>query len=178
MHGHALSPNEKSYEVGYQAYGIDFNGTYYFVQHRNDNKVTVLDAQGGHVRKFEVREVNGERVEFGWDIHSDRDTHQAFIPCEGGNDGILHVSIYGELLRFTELDGVPRGITDLHGFLCVVDNTNDCVNLFSKDGQFVSELISKDHFDGYPDLISINESNDKIIISFHGSDIITIFKLN
>ena len=172
-----ISQEAKTYNVDLDAYGIHFNGTYYCVLHHLNNAVTILDEQVNQVRKFSIKEVLGKKVDFGWDIHSDRHTHHVYIPCKGNTRGVLCVSIDGEVLRFNALAGSPRGITELHGFLCVTHFQTNCVHLVSKNWKSQSKLLDANVMKGSPDFIAVNASEDKLMISYAGKDVITVFTL-
>ena len=172
-----ISQEAKTYKVDLDAYGIHFNGTHYCVLRHLNNAVTILDEQGNHVRKFTIKEVLGKKVDFGWDIHSDRHTHHVYIPCKGNTRGVLCVSIDGVVLRFNPLAGSPRGITEIRGSLCVTHFLTNCVHLVSKDWKSYSKLLDRNVMKGSPDYAAVNASEDKFIISYAGKDVVTVFTL-
>ena len=141
--GNNMIPVGQTRSTGGYTHGIHFDGTYYFLLHQIDNAVSMLDDRCKHVSRFVVWEAFGKKVKFGYDIHSDRDTHHVYIPCVGDNRGILCASKEGEVLRFTILGNDPEGITEIHGLLCVVDQTCHCVHLISKDGKTQCKLLDK-----------------------------------
>ena len=175
--GNNMIPVGQTRSTGGYTHGIHFNGTYYCLLHCFDNAVTILDACYRHIRRFVVREANGKKVEFGYDIHSDRDTHHVYIPCILNNRGILCVSEEGEVLRFIALDNDPQGITQIHGSLCVVDQTCHCVHLISKDGKTQCKLLDKRVLKKGPRFIAVNDSTEKLIIAYFEKAAITVFSL-
>ena len=174
--GNDIIPLDKTYKIDHNAYGIHSSGTYYCVLHRDDNAVTILDDEGRYVLTFFVKEVFGKKVEFGWNNHSDKDT-QIYIPRVGENKGILRVSVEGEVLQFNALDGSPRGITEIHGLLCVVDFDNGCIKVKSKDWELHSKLLDDSAVKRHPTYIAFNDSTKKLIISYYNEDAITVFSL-
>ena len=175
MEGNTIIPDEKRFKLDHDAYGIHFNGTFYCVLHRLDNAVTILDVRGATVRKFLIKEVFGKEVQFGLDIHSDSNNHHVYIPCVGGNNGIICVSVEGEVLRFTELDDNPWGISEIHGFLCVVDIDNACVHFMSPDWKSRSKLLVDNVLQEGPMYIAVNDVAGKFVISYYKKDVITVF---
>ena len=177
MHENEISPQNESYKVDNLAHGIHFNGTYFCVLHNDDNAVTILGDRGRHIRKFVIKEAFGKSIKFGWDIHSDKDTHHVYIPCEKDNAGLLCVSVYGDVLQFNALSGSPHGITEAHGFLCLVDFENSCVNLISKDSKSQSKLLDENVILQEPYHIAVNASSKKLIVSYFMENVISVFSL-
>ena len=94
---------------------------YYCVLHRKNNVITVLDAHGKQVREIFRTDAFGKMIEFGVDIHMDSASHNIYVPCNGKNRGVLCLSVEGEPLWVTPLEGYLGGITELDGTLCVSD---------------------------------------------------------
>ena len=133
------------------ASAIHYNGTYFCVLHRYGSGISVLDSLGTHVRTFEINDVYGKKVDKEkWDIHSDRNTHNIYVPCWGECRGMLCVTLEGEILWFCDFDGGIRGITEVHGILSVVNPAQKCVNLISKEGKPYSKLLEKKRYAQIP----------------------------
>ena len=125
---------EYMYDVDF-SHGIHYNGTYFCVLYTWYNAITVLDTQGRQVRKIVRTEAFGKEVKFGLDIHTDKTTHNIYVVCMGDNNGVLCLSVHGDALWFTPLDGLLGGITEIDGLLCVSDyHEGHCVHMVSKSG--------------------------------------------
>ena len=177
LHGQMIESEWEKYKVEHFAHALHFNGMYYCVLHNKENAVTILDNCGRHVRKFVIKEAFGKKVEFGWDIHSDRDTHHVYIPCEGEIKGILCASIDGKVNNFHATDWRPRGISDIYRFLCVVNYSDSSVMLSTKDSVSMSKSLDTSDAKSRPEYISVNEACEKIIVSYYKSDIISVFAI-
>ena len=172
-----IKSQDKCYKmITPHASAIHYNGTYFCVLHRYGSGVSVFDSLGTHVRTFEINDVYGKKVDKEkWDIHSDRNTHNIYVPCWGECRGMLCVSIEGEILWFCDFDGGVRGITEVHGILCVVNPAQKCVNLISKEGKPYSKLLEKSGMPKSPEFISFQENTEKMIISFRFETSVFIF---
>ena len=177
LHNRKIKPQDEKYPVELAAEALHFNGTYYCVLHREHNAITILDDRGRHVRKFVIKEAFGKNVKFSFDIHNDRDTHHVYMPCVGDNMGILCASVEGQVHNFFSTDWAPLGTSDICGFLCIVDNFNHCVVLSTKDNKSSLKLLDTSEVKSRPYFISVNESSDKVILSYYRSDLISVFSI-
>ena len=179
LRGKTIVTEELSYDVDHDSYGIHYNGTYFCVLHLPDNAITVLDTQGRQVRKIDRREAFGKEIQFGWDIHMDKTTHNIYVPCWGNNNGVLCLSVHGEALWFTPLKGGVGGITEIDGALCVSDFAEGhCVRTVSKSGEYKGNLLDNNVFEERePFYMCYVEDAKKIYFSLDNSDIICFMSL-
>ena len=177
--GHTIQADDKKYlyTVEYDAQALHFNSTFYCVLHRKENAVTILDDRGRQIRKFVIKEAFGKKVEFGFDIHSDRHTHHMYIPCVRDNKGILCVSIDGKVNDFHATHWTPWGISYMYGFFCVVNYSGNCVMIPTKEWKSMSKLLDTSDAKSCAYYISVNEAIDKVIVSYYGSDLISVFSI-
>ena len=171
LRGDIIVAEDVSYKVDHNSYGIHYNGTYYCVVHRNNSAITILDTQGRQVRKIAIKEAFGKKIRFGWDIHMDSTTH-IYVPCISPNYGVLCVSVEGEPLWFSPLKGLPYGITEIHGVLCVADWSEHSVHLMSKTGEYKGKLLDKGEMTDQPECIYYDDRQRKLYFSLCGKDII------
>ncbi|KAK3108789.1 hypothetical protein FSP39_015805 [Pinctada imbricata] len=99
-----------------------------------------------------TKEAFGKKFEFGMDIHMDSDTNNIYVPCENEN-GVLCMTIEGQALWFTPLSGLPCGITEIQGTLCVAECFNGCLHAITKEGEFLRRLLDKEDMRGKPDYV-------------------------
>ena len=121
--GNDIKCLDKTFHEESKIFGICYNGTFFGVLHHTDDLINVLDSQGRKVRKIVLNEAFGKKIKFGFDIHMDIATHNIYVPCVNHTYGVLCMSVEGEPLWFSPLIGIPRGITEAHGVLCVANNT-------------------------------------------------------
>ena len=172
LRGETIVAEDVSYHVDHDSYGIHFNGTYYCVLHRDDNVITVLDTRGRQVRKIVIKEACGMKIGFGWDILMDSTTHNIYVPCQFPSYGALYVSVEGEPLWFSSLSGLPWGITEIQGVLCVADCIERCVHLLSKTGEYKGKLLDKGDISGKLEYIYYDDRQQKLYFSLYEKDII------
>ena len=143
MRGKVIVTEDTSYDVDHNSHGIHYNGIYYCVLHRWDNAITILGTQGRQVRKIVMKEAFGKKIEFGgWDIHMDTTTHNIYLPCRGDNSGALCLSVEGDPLWFTPLEGRLGGITEIDGVLCVSDYiAGHGLQMVCKSGKYIEKLL-------------------------------------
>ena len=104
--------------------------------HLPDNAITVLDTQGRQVRKIVRKKEFGKGIEFGFDIHIDRNINNMYVVCFGDVNAVLCLSLEDEALWFTPLKGCLGGITEIDGVLCVSDrHTGQGIHMISKSGK-------------------------------------------
>ena len=167
-----------SYDVDSSSVGVDYNGTYFALLRNWGNCINIMDAEGCEVRKIILNKAFGKKIEFGSVLHIDKVTHNIFIPCSGDNAGVLSVSVEGDPLWFTRLGGKPRGITELHDVLCVVDSSNRCLNLISKTGEIIKTLLGKKDLIHNPEYVSYSQATQKLYLTFdNNKDIISVYDL-
>ena len=65
-------------EVEHDSCAISSNGEYYSVLHRDNNAITILDANWRQVRKVTIEEVCEKKIKMGWDLHIDRTTNDIY----------------------------------------------------------------------------------------------------
>ena len=179
VHGKTIVTEDISYDVDDFSDGIHYNGTYYCVLHNTDNAITVLDTQGRQVRKIVRKEAFGKEIEFGEDIHMDRTTHNIYVPCWTNNKGVVCLSVHGDVLWFTPLEGALGGITEIDGVICVSDyDKGHCVHMVSKSGEYKGKLLDKDILkDRQPFYMSYVADAKKIYFSLYNSDVICFMSL-
>ncbi|KAK3109151.1 hypothetical protein FSP39_024095 [Pinctada imbricata] len=157
-----------SYPVGRSAYGICCNGSYYCLQHNNDNEVTILVAKGSRYRKIQMEEACDKTFYFGCDIHMTKTTNNIYVPCWHQN-GVLCLTMEGKASWFCQLYGIPRGITEIKGTLCVADSEKVCLHLITKEGEYVQQLMTRRELGGRPSYICYGQ-DDKLYVSYDYSD--------
>ena len=174
LRGKTIVTEDKSYDLDHDSHGIHYNGTYYCVLHRRDNAITVLDTQGRQVKKIVRKEAFGKEIEFGWDIHMDTTTHNIYVPCWGNNGGVLCLSVRGEALWFTPLNGALKGIIEIDGVLCVSDRkTGGGIHNVSKTGNYKGKLLDSDILKkGNPDYLCYVANKRMIYFSMYKSDVL------
>ncbi|KAK3096598.1 hypothetical protein FSP39_001564 [Pinctada imbricata] len=179
LRGSTIVSKDVSYQVDDYVHGIHYNGTYYCVLHvhRDDNTITVLDRQGTQVRKIITKEAYGRTFKFAYDIHTDSETNNIYVPC-WDEDGVLCMTIEGQALWFRSLSYGPRGITEIQGALCVADRTDICLHLIAKEGRYVRKLLDEEALGGEPEHLCYGQ-DDKLYISYDSvddkHDIISVF---
>ena len=147
------------------------------VLHNQDNAITVLDTNGGKVRKIVIMKAFGRVIELGFDIHMDKVTHAIYVPCWMSDDGVLCVSVEGEPLWFTKLAGLSCGITEINGFPCVAVNASRCLFLMSKNGENKRKLLDNDFNDAECTLFCFESSSQKIFFVLGEKCIICAYKV-
>ncbi|KAK3108880.1 hypothetical protein FSP39_017842 [Pinctada imbricata] len=163
VRGQTIVSEDVSYHVDHNAQGIHYNGTYYCVLHNRDyNAITILDRQGRQVREIITKKACGKRFMFGWDIHMDSDTNNIYVPCHYA-DGVLCMTIDGKALWFTPLSDA-WGITEIQGTLCVVNFSKRCLQLITKDGENVRQLLCKEDMGGKPKYVCYGQDDRLYVI--------------
>ena len=178
LRGKTIVTEDISYDVDHISHGLHYNDTYYCVLHRESNAITVLGTQGRRVRKIVRTEAFGKKIEFGHGIHMDKTTHNIYVPCWTNNKGMVCLSVHGDVLWFTPLEGALGGITEIDGELCVSDfNKGHCVHMVSKSGEYKGKLLDKDVLkDRQPFYIRVAKAK-KIYFSLYNSDVICFMSL-
>ena len=105
LHNETIVCEDTAYDVDHPSYGINCDGAYYALLHRDHNAITVLSTQGRRVGKIVITEAFGKKIKLSWGIHIDSATHNIFASCESDNSGVLCVSMEGDPLWFSSLAG-------------------------------------------------------------------------
>ena len=175
--GNDIKCLDKTFHEESKIFGICYNGTFFGVLHHTDDLINVLDSQGRKVRKIVLNEAFGKKIKFGFDIHMDIATHNIYVPCVNHTYGVLCMSVEGEPLWFSPLIGIPRGITEAHGVLCVANNTKKCMHLISKNGEHKGKLM--DDIVGYPECVYYDNDGNKLYFNlcWYNRDVICFVPL-
>ena len=175
LQGKLIVTEDISYDVDHNSHGIHYNGIYYCVLHRWDNAITILGTQGRQIRKIVMKEAFGKKIEFGgWDIHMDTTTHNIYLPCRGDNSGSLCLSVEGEPLWFTPLEGRLGGITEIDDTLCVSEYiAGHGLQMVSKSGEYIGKLLCQDMLKKRnPEYLYFEASERKLYFNLDNSDIV------
>ena len=142
--GDALKESS-SYELDYDSNcGMHFNDTYYCVLNSWEHAITVLNTKGEHISQIVKKEAFGRKIGFGYGIYMDRTTNNIYVVCWGEPNSVMCLSLKGEDLWFTPIEGELAVITEIDGVLCLSDfSTGGCVHMVSKAGQNMGKGLGK-----------------------------------
>ncbi|KAK3108351.1 hypothetical protein FSP39_006111 [Pinctada imbricata] len=111
-----------------------------------------------------MKEACGKKFEFGYDIHTDSDTNNIYVPCFR-EDGVLCMTIEGQALWFTPLSPAWV-ITEIQGTLCVVNIFKHCLHLITKDGENVRKLLCEEDLGGKPEYVCYGQ-DDRLYVTYN-----------
>ena len=103
------------YDLGHEARGLHFNGTYFCALNRHNKTISVLDGSGKKVKEINIKEAFERKIEFRLhlsDIHMDSGTNNIYVPYadDVNQGGVVCLSVEGEARWTLPLPGLLCGI--------------------------------------------------------------------
>ncbi|KAK3108556.1 hypothetical protein FSP39_010572 [Pinctada imbricata] len=163
--GDKLYGGGKYYYVDHEAHAIHFNDSYFFVLHRDDQMISVLDDDGTHIRKIVVKEALGKQISLSAGIYASKQNHEIYVLCTKESRGVLAISFEGEAQWHLPLTGYLGDIKEANKRLLVSNVTEHCIHMITKEGEFIENLMEEKELGEYPNELHFAQ-RAKLFVSY------------